>query len=88
MKKFVILLLLLFVSMPAFSAPGYNPDYKPNYYDVSEFENYVKSLKDNYWRMVDEGECSCSHANYTKYVIGPTYKYIESHPTEYRKNPN
>ena len=88
MKKFVILLLLLFVSMPAFSAPGYDPDYKPNYYDVSEFENYGKQLEENYWRMVDEGECSCCHANWTKYVEMPLFKYIEEHPTKYRNYSN
>ena len=83
MKKICILLLLLFVSLPVFSAPNFDPDLKPIIYDVSEFQDYCDKLEENYWKMVHEGKCSCSNGAYVRYVEMPIYKYIEEHPMQY-----
>ena len=83
MKKICILLLWLFVSLPVFSAPNFDPDHKPNVYDDSEFQNYCAKLEENYWKMVDEGKCSCSHGAYSYHVIRPIYEYIAEHPMKY-----
>ena len=83
MKKICILLLLLFVSLPVFSAPNFDPDLKPIIYDDSEFQDYCAKLEENYWKMVDEGKCSCSQAAYVRHVEMPIYKYIEEHPIKY-----
>lgn len=84
------------ISLPAFAVPGYEnfkvPEYGTNRYDVSDLEEKMEQLRDNYYRKyrgpkrtwVDEDGVECSEAvinapmgAYQREVETPFFEYMK-----------
>lgn len=87
MKKVLFLFLLLMVSTPVFSTPGWYEGANDNvqFYDDSEYQNYAKELEDKFHakyckRVVDKDgvtgtSCTYPENGYDKEVTSPLYDF-------------
>ncbi|MBQ3641570.1 hypothetical protein II906_06590 [bacterium] len=78
MKKILVLLLMLFLSVPAFAVPGYKEAMeaiggKPNFYDISEDQAYWDKLNKDFREKHKDGRIS--GMDYDKEVTVPYYDF-------------